>query len=306
MVVVTNIDVDINLNIEVFKNLNYNYKRVLTKVKEIFNTFIERLPGDGIAVLCHDDPNVRSLLPELRRSYLTYGIDTEAHLKASHIKYCGFTSSFIVELKGKVLGEVHLKVPGKHNILNALAAIGVSLSLGLDFEAVAKAIGKFEGVSRRFNILGEVSGIMVVDDYAHNPAKIKATLSAVRTGERKRTIAIFQPHRYTRTKFLMDDYLKSFKDADVLIVTPIYSAGESVIEGITSEILVSRLKSSLTGKTIHYFAQEKDIMDYVLGMAQPGDLFLTMGAGDINLFASQLMKQLKQACAPREALACTT
>jgi len=300
--VVTSIDADINLNVYPFVRFNFDYEKTLKQVSAIFQEFIGKISEDGRAVLCADHPNVRKILPLVKKPFLTYGIDAPADLSAEEINMSGFCSNCQVIFKGRNLGAMHLGVPGKHNILNALAAIGVALELGLPARKTLKALESFQGVVRRFQILAEVNGVIIVDDYAHNPAKIRAALQAARTGPVKRVIAVFQPHRYTRTKFLMDEFAQAFRDADILILTDIYPAGECPIVGVRSETLAEAIRRANGNATkVVYLPEKEDIPGYLAGAVRPGDIVITLGAGDIYRAGEKLAAELRLLASSRPA-----
>lgn len=294
LIVITNIDTDVNFGCEYFSDLNFDHKSILNKAIELFKEFIHKLPPKGKAVLCIDDKSIQRILSSIKRDYLTYGFKKDSNLTARDIVLKSFSSVCDVIHKGKNLGKLKLKVPGRFNILNALAAIGVGLELGLDFILISKSLSKYEGVQRRFQILGEVSGVIVIDDYAHNPVKIKAALEAARTGKYKRIIAIFQPHRYTRTKFFLNEFISTFNDADLLIVTDIYSATEEPIKGVDSKKLIELIKKNNSRGEVIYIPDKDQIPDYILKVCQKGDLIITLGAGDINKVGFEILDQLEK------------
>ena len=231
--VVTNIDKE---HMESYKGMD--------DVVQCFTDFVNKVPFYGACVLCLDDPNVQLIIPRIKRRRVTYGMTAQADVSAHDISYSdSFGSKFSVWKGSEVLGEINLPVPGKHNIYNALAAIAVALELEIPFEKIAEAFSQFKNANRRFQFKGEANGITVVDDYGHHPTEITATLSAAKNGDSgKRTVVVFQPHRYTRTQELMDEFALCFNNADVLYVLDIYAASESTIEGITAEVLTENVK----------------------------------------------------------------
>ncbi len=292
-IVVTSVDVDVNLNVAPYSHLNFDYDKTLGKVKEAFFEFIDRLPEDGRAILCIDDDNIRDMLPQIQKPYLTYGFSSDAHLQAQIISMEGFGSVSRVYLDGRELGLLKIPCPGRHNVANALAVIGVGLEMGLDFEQMAEALYRFNGVGRRFEKLGEYEDIMVFDDYAHNPGKIRALLHGARTGGRKRVVAVFQPHRYTRTKFLFEDFTHSFGDADTLVITDIYPAGECPIVGVRGETLARAIENSHKRPEEVYFIPGPDeIVEFLEKYSRPGDIVITCGAGDIHRVGTKFAQRL--------------
>ncbi len=252
----------------------------LDDIKDTFVAFVNKVPFYGAAVLCLDDENVRSLIPRLERRVITYGTSHQAEFTASKITLDGFNSRFIAKQGGRELGPVRLRVPGQHNVLNALAAIAVVTDLGVGFESAAAALAGFPGADRRFQIKGERDGILVVDDYGHHPTEIRATLAAARAHNGRRIIVVFQPHRYTRTLHLFEEFCHAFFDADVLILTEIYPAGEEPIEGVSAEKLAEKIKQ-YGHREVAFCHSFGEIAEALQKIARPGDLILTLGAGDV-------------------------
>src|ERR671914_540948 len=214
-------------------------------VRKSFADFVNKVPFYGAAVLCLDDPHVQAVIPNVARRRITYGLSAQADISAHDINYDqSFGSSFTVLSGVNALGRVSLRVPGKHNVYNSLAAIAVALELDVPFDTIAHALKEFTGADRRFQFKGDEKGVTVVDDYGHHPTEVKATLSAARiAAPNRRIVVLFQPHRYTRTNDLMDEFASAFNNADVLFVTDIYAASEAPIEGVTAEVLTRRIKS---------------------------------------------------------------
>lgn len=268
--VVTNIDAD-----------HMDHYGSIENVVAAFKQFIYRLkPDEGFAVLCFENERIRNLAPELERKYISYGIDQQADYMARHIHYDKGQLIFDVEHKGDIIGTVTLQKPGRHNVLNALATIIVALSCGIPFETAATALSHFHGAKRRFQTKGFVGDVWVVDDYAHHPTEINATLTAARDMGTHRVVCLFQPHRYTRTKLLLNQYGSAFSQADKLIVTDVYSAGEDPIPGVTGKIIADKVRET-TGQDVMYVENKDDLVDYLKNNAKPSDLIITMGAGDI-------------------------
>lgn len=267
--VVTSVDAD-----------HLDYYDSVEEIGDTFLTFINKVPFYGLAILCLDQDNIKNLIPKVNKRFVTYGLDSHADLIAEDIQIDGPTSHYQVRSDGKVCGIIHLKMPGRHNISNSLAAIAVGLELEIPFSEIKKALESFRGVHRRFEILGEVDDIVVVDDYAHNPAKLQAALQGAKDGYDRRIVAVFQPHRYARVRDLADQFSRSFYQADVLIVTSIYGAGEQPIENVTGENLANAIKK-LGHPNVIYISDKKDVVEHLIEITQPQDLVITLGAGDI-------------------------
>lgn len=278
--VVTNIDND-----------HLDYYHTMDKVKEAFLNFINRVPFYGVAILCLDEENIQELVPKVEKRFITYGIETKADITASEIHIDGNGSSYIANRNGNALGKIHIKSLGRHNVANSLAAIAVGLELDIPFEKIAQGLGEFPGVGHRFDVLGQVNDILVVDDYGHHPTEIKATLRAAREAYDKRIIAIFQPHRYSRVALLKDEFARCFYQADVLIVTEIYAASEEAIEGTSGEVLANAIKD-YGHKHVIYVPEKDKIADVVCNMSVPGDLIITLGAGDIWRVGKEIVQKL--------------
>jgi UDP-N-acetylmuramate--alanine ligase len=264
----------------------------LDEIRECFAQFVNKVPFYGSVILCLDDPNVQVIIPKISRRIITYGLAAQAKVSATDIEmFPTFGSQFTARVEGEAMGTVRLKVPGRHNVYNALAAVAVGLDLDIGFDQIADGLESFRGVHRRFECRGEAGGVVIFDDYGHHPTEIRATLAAAKAGAR-RLVVVFQPHRYTRTKYLMDEFAVSFNDADALLVTDIYPASEDPIEGITSEVLVDRIKQ-FGHKEVHYVGGVENAVEQVLPVIQPGDLFLTLGAGNVYQVGEQLIGSLQ-------------
>src|SRR5437868_4113949 len=262
-------------------------------VKDAFVEFIENVPFYGLAVMCVDHPEVQGVLSRIRdRRVVTYGFSALADVRADTVTPVPGGSRFDAVVLGRdgerrTIEGVHVPMPGRHNVLNALAAIAVALELGLSDDAIASGFEKFEGVKRRFTKVGEIDGAIVIDDYAHHPTEIRAVLSAAREGAEGRVIAVMQPHRYTRLEALMDDFQNAFNDADVVFVTPVYPAGEEPIEGVDSAALIEGLRAR--GHRMVSAVQDFDELCRELrDLAGDGDMIICMGAGDITKWAAAL------------------
>ncbi|RUS47636.1 UDP-N-acetylmuramate--L-alanine ligase [Cohnella sp. AR92] len=272
-----------------------NYEGDFGKLKEAYVKFLNNVRQGGSAVVCLDDENVKEILPQASSTRaITYAIDNEqADYRATDIVLGDRCASFQVAKNGQTLGVIELSVPGRHNVYNALATVVVCLEAGLSFEQIAEAIVEFRGAKRRFHVLGEVKDMLIIDDYAHHPTEIEATILAAKaTG--KRIIAVFQPQRYTRTFFLLDAFSRAFKEADEVIITDIYSpAGEQRIEGVTSQRLVELIAAN-SNPNVAYVPTKEEVKALLASRIAPGDLVLTMGAGDIWKVADSLARELRE------------
>lgn len=280
--VVTNIDLE-----------HLDYYRDLDHLKETFLAFINRVPFYGAAVLCLDDANAQSLIPEIKKRYLTYGLSAQADIQAADLEEHGWISRFELVFKGERLGEISLGLPGRHNVLNALAAVGVALELEIPFASIAGALNRVGGIQRRFHLKGEAAGITVIDDYGHHPTEIRATLAALKACyPDRRKIVLFQPHRYTRTQALFEEFATAFNQADRLILTEIYAAGEEPIKGVTGRALAESIRTH--GHHESDFSPDVDsLASKVASELNPGDVVLTLGAGSVWRVGEQLLEILK-------------
>ncbi len=280
--VVTNIDAD-----------HLDFYSGIEEIKDTFVEFINKVPFYGLNVLCLDSDNVADIIPRVNKRFITYGLSAQADIRACDIKLEGLNTSFVAQYRGERLGEISFKMPGEHNVLNALAAIGVALELNVPFSVIQEGFRDFGGVGRRFQVKGEVNDIMVVDDYGHHPTEIRATLAAATAGWDRRLVVVFQPHRYTRTKELYDDFVKAFHDAEVLILTDIYSAGEEPIEGVTAEALARSVRQH-GQKDVSHFSDREELVGHLLEILKPGDILLTLGAGNIWQTGELLLQKLEK------------
>jgi UDP-N-acetylmuramate--alanine ligase len=266
-----------------------DYYAGLDEIQSAFVAFVNKVPFYGAAVLCLDDPNTQAIIPRITRRVITYGTSSQADLIASHITFQDFGATCEVRHRGNLLGSLQLKVPGKHGILNALAAVAAGLELEIPFEKIAAALSSFQNADRRFQIKGKKDDILVVDDYGHHPTEIVATLTAARNACDRRIVTVFQPHRYSRTQALKEDFARAFYHADVLIVLPIYAAGEEPIGGITAEMLVDLIKKF--GHREVLFAPDIPSVHRMLkDKLRNGDLLLTLGAGDVWKIGEEFLK----------------
>ena len=261
----------------------------LEDIQGAFIQFVNRVPFYGAAILCIDEPNVQAIIPQVKRPIITYGTSSQADLLISDIKLEGLGSEFRLTYRGDDLGVFKLiHPPGIHNVRNAAAAAAVALYLNVPAELVREGLEKFGGVSRRFDIKGVVNGITVIDDYGHHPVEIRATLEAARVCKFNRLLVLFQPHRYTRTQHLWDEFCRAFNQADILVLTDIYAASEPPIPGITSEALTNAIREA-GHKNVHYFRSMQDGIEFLLKEARFGDAILTVGAGNVSRASGELM-----------------
>ncbi len=260
----------------------------LEEIQETFLQFINRVPFDGTVVLCLDEPNVQAILPRVNRPVVTYGTSSQADLVIGDVKLKGLASEFTLKYRGEDLGVFHLPAPpGIHNVRNAAAAAAVGLVLNVPPDLIRDGLASFSGVARRFEIKGKFSGVTLIDDYGHHPVEIRATLEAARGCGYKRLLVLFQPHRYSRTQHLWEDFKSSFNHADVVVITDIYAAGEAPIEGITGERL-SEAISAAGHKNVVYSSTLQGGIEFMLREARPGDAVMTIGAGSVGRVTEEL------------------
>lgn len=280
LAVVTNIDQD---HMESYDGMD--------DLKSTFVQFVNKVPFYGAAVLCRDDAAVASILPRIKRRVITYGFGRDSDLRVSAAEYSGFGSGFELEYRGRSLGAFRLNLPGRHNALNAAAAVAVGLDLGLDPSVMRSALAELEGPDRRFQLKGQVGGITLIDDYGHHPTEIAATLHAAGHLRAKRLVVVFQPHRYSRTQYCFEEFTGAFDKADLVLLADIYAAGEEPIDGLNSARLAQEI-----GERGHpearYLGAAEDMAPRVAPLLEDGDLVLTMGAGSIARLADALLKQL--------------
>ncbi|MCK5310930.1 MAG: UDP-N-acetylmuramate--L-alanine ligase [Desulfobacteraceae bacterium] len=279
--IVTNIDLE-----------HLDYYKDIDDIKDKFIQFINSIPFYGLAILCLDNEHVQNILPSIKARFTTFGMTAQADLQAKNIYFKNNKSFFTVIHNKEKLGEISLNLAGKHNISNALASIATALELDIDFKIIKTALEKIEGVKRRLEIKGKKNGIIVMDDYGHHPTEIKATLDAVRECySEKRIIVLFQPHRYTRTKELFDDFTRSFYRSDILILLPIYAASEKEIKDVNSEKLKQGIKAH-GHKNVSYAADFEKALSILTKTLKKDDLVLTLGAGDIYTLGEKLLEKL--------------
>ncbi len=282
--------------LEVVTNIDrehLDFYRDMDHIKATFLQFIDKIPFYGAAIVCLDDKNIVSLLPRIKRRVITYGLTSQADIFAENIKIIDGKTCFTVKTQQKVLGDVSLAFPGRHNVYNALAAISVGLEVEVPFNKIAESLASFGGVQRRMQFKGECQGIRVVDDYGHHPTEIRATISAIReSSPERRLVVLFQPHRFSRTKALFEEFQNSFHQANLLIMTEVYAASESPISGATGRDLLEQIK--LHGQRHTLFFEDVDTMaEGILPHLKTGDLVLTLGAGNIVRVGEKLLDLLK-------------
>jgi len=283
--VVTNIDRE-----------HLDHYRDLAEIQDAFVGFMSRVPFYGAAVVCLDDPNVREVLPRVDRKLIRYGLSSDADVTATDVEVSGFSSRYVAHARGEELGPVQLAFPGRHGVYNSLAAVAVGLELDVPFPTIAKALARFRGVDRRLQLRGEVDGARVIDDYGHHPTEIQATLAAIREGFGARTLVVFQPHRYSRTEALLEEFGRAFVLADQVIVTDIYAAGETPIPGLdgskVAEALVRNGHPSVT-----YVPRWEEIPKLLRASLQAGDIVITLGAGDVWKVGERLLRPRRSVAA---------
>jgi UDP-N-acetylmuramate--alanine ligase len=279
--VVTNIDKE-----------HLDFYEGLADIQNVFFNFIHRIPFYGLAVLCLDNESVQELIPKITKRYTTYGMSTQADFQATHIEFSGLQSRFTVYHMGQRLGKILVNLPGIHNVSNSLASVAVGMEVGISFQTIKEALETHEGVQRRMEIKGQKKGITVVDDYGHHPTEIKMTLQAAKESwPNHRLVVAFQPHRYSRTKGLFDEFTRSFYQSDVLVVLPIYPAGEQPLPGIDSHNLLDSIVAHGHRKAIFY-ENFDSASTYLAANLKNGDIFLTLGAGDIYQLGEIILKKI--------------
>ncbi len=264
----------------------------LDAIRAAFIEFVNKVPFYGAAIVCLDDPHVQGLLPEIRRRTIAYGTTAQADVEATDIVCGPFVSEFNIRYRTLDLGRFTLRIPGRHNVLNAMAAIAVAMELDVKPDAIREGLATFSGVDRRFQMRGKERGIAVVDDYGHHPTEIRATLDGARLCGFRRIHVLFQPHRYTRTFHLMDEFARSFFQADSVFVMDIYAASEKPIEGVTAEALVDRIRQ-FGHRGIEYVGSLDRGVDALLAAAADGDLVLTLGAGNVWQAGEKVLERLR-------------
>lgn len=272
------------------ENDHMDYYKNMDNMKTAFKKFVGNVKRDGFIIFGNDNKYVRDIIKDTDKEYYTFGMNYPSDFMPKNIRMSGLTTHFDIYFKEKLLGEMQLHVPGIHNILNATAAVAVGNRIGASMEGMIEAINTFQGVQRRFQIIGDINGIKIIDDYAHHPTEIMATLKAARNCNPRKIYAIFQPHRYTRTQNLAKEFGSAFIDADEVIITSIYSAGEKPINGVSSSLIIDIARKN--GKKFIFIENKEDIPDYIINKAVSGDYILTIGAGDISNTSYSIVDKL--------------
>jgi UDP-N-acetylmuramate--alanine ligase len=262
----------------------------LERIHDAFVTFANRIPFHGAVICCVDNDQVRSILPRIERRILKYGFDEPAEFRAKIENSSAEGTTFTLIVRDKTMGELFLRLPGRHNVLNALGVCVLADELGIEIDAVKKAFDDFQGVSRRFEFKGEAGGVLFVDDYGHHPTEIAATIETAKENFDRRLVVVFQPHRYSRTRDIHDRFEKSFKGADELFITDIYAAGEKPIEGVSGELIYRAVVRSGM-KNIRYMPDREELERVLLSTLEQGDLVLTLGAGDIWRVGERILEK---------------
>lgn len=265
----------------------------MEEIRGAFLEFINRIPFYGNAIVCLDDPQVQKIIPLIQKRFVTYGLSSQAVIRGRQPRLEGGVSRFEVYREDRLLGEICLPMPGAHNVVNALAAVAVADVFEVPFERTKEALDSFPGVQRRFTLRGKAAGVSVIDDYGHHPAEIRAVLQAAKQIAPRRIAVLFQPHRYTRTKALFDDFLTAFLDADLLYIMDIYPASEQPIEGVTGKALYEGIRSQ-GQKTVRFMPEKKTIPEEVASDLNSGDMIITLGAGDVTALGPEILEALKK------------
>ena len=279
--VVTNIDAE---HLDYYKDIN--------EIKDAFLQFINKVPFYGVAILCLDQPHIQSLIPKIEKRYLTYGMSSQADYQAKDVTFKPLGSKFRVVNHTGDLGWFELSIPGLHNVSNSMAAIAVARELEVDLEVIRRALKEFSGVQRRFQVKGDVKGVLVVDDYGHHPTEIRATLAAAKAALGRRVVCVFQPHRYTRTKHLLEEFFTAFNQADRVIIMDIYAAGEQPIPGVSGQAVYEGIRK-YGHKDVAYLGGRDEIVKHLCETLREGDLLLTLGAGDVWKLGEAVLEGLK-------------
>lgn len=270
-----------------------DHYKTLDEIKQTFISFANKVPFYCPIILCLDDPNLQSLFPSLERRIITYGFSSQADIYAEDQEFEQFKSSSTLFWRGKKLGKLRLNVPGTHNIYNAMAAVGVGMDLEISVPTILEALEKYNGIGRRFELKKEINDIMVIEDYAHHPTEILATLEAAKKGWPRRIVAVFQPHRYSRLSELMNSFATSFNQADVLLTTEVYPAGEKPIPNVTGKVLFEKIKQ-FGHKNVYFESTIEKIPPLIGKIAQPKDMIVVMGAGSIYRIIPDIIKALEE------------
>lgn len=283
MAVITNIEAE---HLDIYEDLE--------DVKQAFIEFANKVPFYGAVIVCLDDANIRSILPEIDRRTISYGFTPQAQLRAINIEQSAFESTFTVIFEDEVLGEITIKSPGEHNIKNALGAVAVGLELGMSFKNIGSGLERFQGVFRRFQPKLDTEKLIVIDDYAHHPTEVKASIEGARNGwKNRRLVAVFQPHLYSRTQQMYKEFGLSFFDAEVLVVTDVYPSREEPIEGITGKLIADTAKE-YGHRNVHYLEDKTELPGKLRDIVKDGDIVITMGAGDIYRYGEQFVEMVQK------------
>ncbi len=283
LAVITSIEED---HLDIYKDLE--------DIKGAFVQFANAVPFFGAAIVCLDDNVVQEIVDDIKRRLVTYGTARQAHIRAENVEQVGLTTRFKVLRNDVLLGAITLQAPGLHNVRNALAAVAVGLELDIDFEKIHAGLARFTGVQRRFQKVGEAAGVLLIDDYAHHPTEIVATLQAASTGfPDRRIVAVFQPHLYSRTRDFLDGFARAFFNADVLVVTDVYGAREEPLENVNGQLLAD-LAARRGHRDVHYVADKEALPEALLSLAEPGDIVVTLGAGDVWRYGHRFLEKLKE------------
>lgn len=283
MAVITNIEAE---HLDIYKDLN--------DVRDAFIEFANKVPFYGVVIVCLDNPTVRSILPEIKRRTISYGFTPQAQVRAINVGQNAFKSTFTVLFEGNILGEIDLMAPGEHNIKNALASVAIGLELGMDFRDIKTGLERFRGVFRRFQQKMDHKGVLVIDDYAHHPTEVQATISAARDGWKdRRIVAVFQPHLYSRTQQMHQEFGLSFFDAEVLVVTDVYPSREKPIEGVTGKLIADTAKT-YGHRGVHYVENKTELPARLEEIVKEGDIVITMGAGDIYKYGEEFVTRIEK------------
>ncbi|MEM8484254.1 MAG: UDP-N-acetylmuramate--L-alanine ligase [Bacteroidota bacterium] len=281
LAVITNIEVD---HLDIYEDLD--------DIKGAFVEYANSVPFFGAAIVCLDDPNVQAIMGKIDRRVRTYGMSRQAQVRAEHIQAVGLQTKFEVYLDQTKLGDVLLNAPGVYNVYNALAAIAVGIELDMSFELICAGLSKFTGVNRRFQLIGEQDGITVIDDYAHHPTEVRATLGAASAGwPERRIVAVFQPHLYSRTRDCKEDFARAFFDADIVVLTEIFGAREAPIPGIEGRMLAD-LALQYGHRDVHFVSDLEELAEYLKEIVLPGDVVITLGAGSIWRYSRKFFNAL--------------
>ena len=285
----------------IITNIDTDHMDCYDSEEDLLNAFAQyanAIPFYGAVVACVDEPLIKRILPDISRPVITYGFSGDAEFQAERRLYREVRSTFVVKHRGKELGEVEMMVPGAHNVKNALAVIALGTEMNIDFNTISNGLKQFSGVKRRFEIKGIFDDVMVVDDYAHHPTEVSATLRAIKNGWDRRLVAVFQPHLYSRTQDLYEDFARAFLISDVLLVTDVYPAREEPIAGVTGE-LITNMAKSMGHENVYWVEDKKRLVAAMKALVEPGDLVITMGAGDIwricDKYAAMLEKEAVEA-----------